>query len=353
MESIEQIHIPVLLDECVKLVVGEASDSHSLHSPKVVVDCTLGLAGHTQAFLQKDRGVRVIGIDRDVHALELARQRLDEAGLAERFTPVHSSFDQFDHVLDSLGIDQVDRVFMDLGLSSLQIDDADRGFSYSVDSPLDMRMDDSGEGPQLTASEILNTYPLQDLTRIFQEYGEEKFSRLIARAIVERREEVPFLMSLQLVDLVDEVVPKAGRPAGNPAKRVFQALRIEVNGELEQLAATLPKIALRLKVGGRIVVESYHSLEDKTVKKFFAQGLTADVPPGFPVIPAGQEPYFSDLTHGAVKADEEEVRKNPRSQSVRLRAVELIHPVPDRMANIWINASSAHEHVSVKHMRRR
>ena len=182
----------------------------------------------------------------------------------------------------------------------------------------------------LTAERILATYDAAELVRIFKEYGEERFSRQIARAIVARRDKEPFTTTAQLNRLVDEVVPQAHRPAGNPAKRVFQALRIEVNGELDKLASTLPQAANRLHVGGRLVVESYHSLEDKTVKSFMAQGLRVDVPAGLPVIPPDAQPFFTDLTRGAIKAGEHEIAANPRSASVRLRAVEVSREIPSR-----------------------
>ena len=248
-------------------------------------------------------------------------------GLADRFIPVHAAFDDFAQVLDDQGIDQVNAVFMDLGLSSLQIDETERGFSYSHDAPLDMRMDVT---QPLTAEQILAEYSFADLVRIFRTYGEERFSKQIAREIVRRREIEPLTTSGQLNRLVDEVVPQAHRPAGNPAKRVFQALRIEVNGELDKLAGTLPQIANHLAVGGRLVVESYHSLEDKTVKTFMNQGLKADVPADMPVIPPDMMPFFKELTRGAIKAAEEEIAMNPRSASVRLRAVELTRPIPER-----------------------
>ena len=182
----------------------------------------------------------------------------------------------------------------------------------------------------LTAEQILAEYSFADLVRIFRTYGEERFSKQIAREIVRRREIEPLTTSGQLNRLVDEVVPQAHRPAGNPAKRVFQALRIEVNGELDKLAGTLPQIANHLAVGGRLVVESYHSLEDKTVKTFMNQGLKADVPADMPVIPPDMMPFFKELTRGAIKAAEEEIAMNPRSASVRLRAVELTRPIPER-----------------------
>lgn len=334
-ESIDlaAIHQPVLLDDCVSLVTPALN-----HPDAVVVDCTLGLAGHSTAFLKAAPQARLIGIDRDAEALGLATRRIAEAGFSDRFTPVHAAFDALADVLDSRGIEQVDAVFMDLGLSSLQIDETDRGFSYSHDAPLDMRMDPT---QSLTAADVLATYSAQELTRVFREYGEERFARQIASRIVRDRADEPLTTSGQLNRLVDRVVPQAHRPAGNPAKRVFQALRIEVNGELDKLANTLPQAASHLAVGGRIVVESYHSLEDRTVKRFMAQGLRVDVPAGLPVVPEDAKPFFSELTRGAVKADETEIAANPRSASVRLRGVELVRPLPERWRSAFTREGRA------------
>lgn len=324
--DLASIHQPVLLDDCVDLVTSNLAASAATHGgTPVIVDCTLGLAGHSSAFLAANPDARLIGIDRDAEALALATRRLEQAGFADRFTPVHAAFDELGAVLERLGIHQVDAVFMDLGLSSLQIDETDRGFSYSHDAPLDMRMDPS---QPTTAADILATYDVADLRRIFKEYGEERFAGPIAQRIVRERQEAPIVTSAQLNDLVDRTVPRAHRASGNPAKRVFQALRIEVNGELDKLASTLPQAALRLAVGGRLVVESYHSLEDRTVKRFMAKGLTIDAPAGLPVVPDDAQPFFHDVTHGAIKADDAEIASNPRSASVRLRAVELIRPIP-------------------------
>ena len=264
MTDVTTIHQPVLLRDCVDLVAPALAKPGS-----IAVDCTLGLAGHSTAFLKASPNARLIGIDRDTEALALATKRMEMEGLADRFTPVHAAFDDFSQVLSDQGVDKVNAVFMDLGLSSLQIDETERGFSYSHDAPLDMRMDVT---QPLTAEQVLAEYSFADLVRIFRTYGEERFSKQIAREIVRRRETEPLTTSGQLNRLVDEVVPQAHRPAGNPAKRVFQALRIEVNGELDKLAGTLPQIANHLAVGGRLVVESYHSLEDKTVKAFMNQG---------------------------------------------------------------------------------
>lgn len=330
------IHQPVLLEDCVRLV----TDGLAAKQAPLIVDCTLGLAGHATAFLKAAPNARLVGIDRDAEALGLATERMEREGLAERFIPVHAPFDDFTAALDDHGLGRVDAAFMDLGLSSLQIDETDRGFSYSHDAPLDMRMDVS---QPLTAQAILEHYDEHSLTRIFHTYGEERFARQIARRIVHVRDEHPLRTSAQLSALVDDVVPKAHRPAGNPAKRVFQALRIEVNGELDKLASTLPQIALRLAAYGRIVVESYHSLEDKTVKTFMAQGLTAHVPDGMPVIPPDARPFFKELTRGALKAGRDEIETNPRSASVRLRAVELIRPLPKRYVESFRAASRTND----------
>lgn len=325
MQDITAIHAPVLLQDCVDLVTPALQ-----HKDAVVVDCTLGLAGHATAFLKAAPFATLIGIDRDSEALSLATERMRNEGLENRFIPAHAAFDEIDSVLNVHNIDSIDAAFMDLGLSSLQIDEADRGFSYSHDTALDMRMDTT---QSTTAATILATYDARELTKIFREYGEERFASLIARRIVETREDQPLLTSLQLVRLVDDVIPKAHRATGNPAKRVFQALRIEVNGELDKLQRTLPKIALHLREHGRLVVESYHSLEDTTVKRFMNKGLTVDVPANMPVIPEDAQPFFKSLTRGAMKASKEEIEHNTRSSSVRLRAVELCRPIPNR----WLN----------------
>ncbi|WEV66918.1 16S rRNA (cytosine(1402)-N(4))-methyltransferase RsmH [Bifidobacterium sp. ESL0769] len=328
MVDLTNIHTPVLLDECVRLVTPALE-----HPGAVVVDCTLGLAGHATAFLKAAPQARLIGIDRDEEALSMATQRMKEEGLDARFTPVHAAFDEFDDVLETLGLKRVDAAFMDLGLSSLQIDETDRGFSYSHDAPLDMRMDTS-QG--FDAAQILAEYSEAELVRIFREYGQERFSKPIARAIVREREKEPLKTSRQLDVLVDRVVPKSHRGKGNPAKRVFQALRIEVNGELDKLKCTLPQIANRLALSGRLVVESYHSLEDRTVKTFMAQGLNVDAPADLPVIPADAQPFFKELTRGAIKADEAEIEHNPRSAPVRLRGVELAREIPERWRNRFV-----------------
>lgn len=315
-------HLPVLLNRCIELL------EPSMSAPGAVyVDGTLGMGGHTQGILRAFPHATAIGIDRDPQALELASERLAEFG--DRFIPVHATYDEIEDVIARLNIDGVQGILMDLGVSSLQIDEADRGFSYAQDAPLDMRMDTTAT---LTAAEVLNTYSEQELTRILREYGEERFASKIARSIVAKRAEVPWERSAALVDLVRACIPAAKRQTGgNPAKRTFQALRIEVNGELEVLERALPAAVNSLAVGGRLLVESYHSLEDRLTKREFARGINSSAPPEWPIEPETHKPYLKALTRGAEKADATELEHNPRSASVRLRAVERIRETPDHM----------------------
>ena len=306
-------------------MLNECIENLNIKPDGVYLDGTLGMGGHSYQIASRLGSGRLICIDRDETAIERAGRRL--APFKDKVTLVHGNFSDAAAILDSLGIDGADGMLFDLGVSSPQLDESERGFSYMNDAPLDMRMDVT---QPLTAEQVLAEYSFADLVRIFRTYGEERFSKQIAREIVRRRETEPLTTSGQLNRLVDEVVPQAHRPAGNPAKRVFQALRIEVNGELDKLAGTLPQIANHLAVGGRLVVESYHSLEDKTVKAFMNQGLKVDAPADMPVVPPDMMPFFKELTRGAIKADAEEIANNPRSASVRLRAVELTRPIPAR-----------------------
>lgn len=315
-------HLPVLLARCIELLTPSLSVPGAVY-----VDCTLGMGGHTQGMLRAFPEITAVGIDRDPQALELAGERLKEFG--DRFVPVHATYDQIEEVIADLGFSGVQGILMDLGVSSLQIDEKDRGFSYAQDAPLDMRMDTTAE---LTAAEVLNTYSEQELTRILREYGEERFAGKIARSIVAKRQEREWERSADLVDLVRACIPAAKRTSGgNPAKRTFQALRIEVNGELEVLERALPAAVNSLAVGGRLLVESYHSLEDRMTKREFARGITSSAPPEWPVEPETHRPYLKSLTRGAEKADEVELEHNPRSASVRLRAVERLRPTPEHM----------------------
>ncbi|WP_029068828.1 16S rRNA (cytosine(1402)-N(4))-methyltransferase RsmH [Jonesia quinghaiensis] len=317
-------HLPVLRDRCLELL------RPALERPNAVyVDCTLGMGGHTKAVLETFDNVIALGIDRDPQALELAGERL--APFGNRFIPVHTTYDRILDALDDHGFRAADGVLMDLGVSSLQIDERERGFSYSHDAPLDMRMDSTAE---LTAAEVLNTYSAHELITILRQYGEERFAPRIVRAIIARREQTPWTRSGELVELIRDAIPAAARKTGgNPAKRTFQALRIEVNGELEVLRDALPAAVEALSVGGRLLVESYHSLEDRMTKQEFARGITSSAPPGLPVEPETHKPYLSAITRGAEKADSEELERNPRSASVRLRAIERLRPTPEHMKN--------------------
>ncbi|MGH3361336.1 MAG: 16S rRNA (cytosine(1402)-N(4))-methyltransferase RsmH [Nocardioides sp.] len=308
-------HVPVLLDRVVALL-APALD----HEGAVMVDATLGLGGHSEAVLTSCGLGRVIGIDRDPAALELARTRL--APFGDRFTAVHAVYDELPEVIAGLGLDAVDAVLFDLGVSSMQLDVRARGFAYREDAPLDMRMDTSG-GP--TAADVLNTYSAADLTRVLQQYGEERFARRIAAAIVRERERAPFTTSARLVELLYAAIPApARRTGGHPAKRTFQALRMEVNDELAVLRRAIPAAIDAISVGGRVVVESYHSLEDRLVKQAFTAATRSDVPPDLPFVPAGSEPALRLVIRGAEKADQAEIDQNPRAASVRLRAIERV-----------------------------
>ncbi len=316
-------HVPVLLDRVVALVAPALERSPDAGTA-VFVDATLGLGGHTEAVLERCPQAHVVGVDRDEHALVLAGRRL--APYAGRTTLVHAVYDELADVLAEEGIEAVDAVLFDLGVSSMQLDVRERGFAYAEDAPLDMRMDDT-EG--ITAAEVLNTYPVGELARILRSYGEEKFARQIARAVVRARENEPFSGSARLVELLRDTIPApARRTGGNPAKRTFQALRIEVNDELGALRRALPAAIGSIRVGGRVVVMSYHSLEDRLVKRAFAAGTTSAAPPDLPVVPDAQLPPLRSLTRGAEKASAEEIAQNPRAASVRLRAVERINTNP-------------------------
>jgi 16S rRNA (cytosine1402-N4)-methyltransferase len=316
-------HVPVLLDRVVALLQPALG-----HEGALLVDATLGLGGHSEALLARCELARVVGIDRDPEALRLAGERL--APFGDRFTGVHATYDEIPRVLDELGVAQADGVLFDLGVSSLQLDVAERGFAYREDAPLDMRMDPTS-GP--TAADVLNTYPRDELVRVLREYGEERFAPRIAAAVVREREREPFAGSARLVRLLyDQIPAPARRSGGHPAKRTFQALRMEVNDELGTLRRALPAAIDVLAVGGRVVVESYQSLEDRLVKRVFTAVTRLDVPPDLPFVPDDREPALRLLTRGAERAGEEEIAANPRAASVRLRAVERVRP--DRQSGI-------------------
>jgi 16S rRNA (cytosine1402-N4)-methyltransferase len=317
-------HVPVLLDRVVALL-APALD----HPGSVLVDATLGLGGHTETVLERCPQARVVGIDRDPHALDRTRTRLARH-VPGRLTLVHAVYDEIGEVLADLGLGSVDGVLFDLGVSSMQLDVRDRGFSYAEDAPLDMRMDDTRGR---TAAEVLNTYPAAELARILRDYGEERFARRIADRIVRRRSVEPFTRSGPLVDLIREAVPAATRrTGGHPAKRTFQALRIEVNDELAVLRRALPAAVDALAVHGRIVVLSYHSLEDRLAKQVLASRARSEAPPDLPVVPPELQPELRLLSRGAVRAGEAETTANPRARSVRLRAAERVRPGSSRTA---------------------
>jgi 16S rRNA (cytosine1402-N4)-methyltransferase len=308
-------HVPVLLERCVALLAPAITDDGA-----VLVDATVGLGGHSEAFLRAFPGLRLVGLDRDGEALALARERL--VPYADRVTLVHTVYDRLAEVLGDLGLRHVQGVLLDLGVSSLQLDETARGFAYAHDAPLDMRMDQSRG---LTAADVLNTYAAADLARVLREYGEERFARRIADRVVSARQEQPFDRSARLVELVRDAIPAATRrTGGNPAKRTFQALRIEVNGELGALERALPAAIDALSVGGRIVVLSYQSLEDRLVKRTLATASATAAPDGLPFVPDDLQPHLRLLTRGAEQADESEVAANPRAASVRLRAAERV-----------------------------
>jgi 16S rRNA (cytosine1402-N4)-methyltransferase len=282
----------------------------------VLVDATTGLAGHAAAALERFPRARLVGLDRDPQAVEVASDRL--AGFGTRARIHHARYDQMGEVLDAEGIAVVDAVLFDLGVSSMQIDKADRGFAYSRPAPLDMRMDTTAE---LTAEQVLNTYPQSELARILWQYGEERFARRIARQIVHNR---PLRTSEDLVAAVEAGVPAKARRKGHPAKRSFQAIRIEVNAELHSLERALPIALHRLRPGGRLIALSYHSLEDKMVKKALRLGAQDSAPPDMPVVPPDSRPWLRLITRGSEVASDQEVAANPRARSVRLRAAEKL-----------------------------
>ena len=312
-------HVPVLRERIVDLLAPALLEPGSVY-----VDGTLGMGGHAEAILAACPNARVIGIDRDPQALGLASERLTPYG--DRFTAALARYDEIDQVLADAGLRTAQAILLDLGVSSLQLDETDRGFAYRTDAPLDMRMD-----PALphTAADVLNTYPRDDLARILADYGEERYARKIAAAVVAERDREPFASSARLVELLHRVVPAASRKTGgHPAKRTFQALRIEVNGELVSLAAALPAAIEVCALDGRVAVLSYHSGEDRMVKKVFAAGTTSSAPPGMPVELPEHAPYLAALTRGAEVPDAAEVARNPRAASAKLRAVRRIAPTP-------------------------
>jgi 16S rRNA (cytosine1402-N4)-methyltransferase len=308
-------HVPVMVDRVRDLLAPVATRPSAL-----VVDATIGLGGHSAALLAAFPGLRVIGIDRDSEAL--ARSELRLAAYRDRLSLHHVVYDALPAVLAEIGADRVDGVLFDLGVSSLQLDDDERGFAYSRDTALDMRMDAT---TGRSAADVVNSDTEVELVRILREYGEERFAGRIARAVVRERARAPITSSVRLAELVRDAVPAATRrTGGNPAKRTFQALRIEVNDELGALARALPAAVTALSVGGRLVVLAYQSLEDRLVKRELARVTTSSAPPDLPIVPDFAAPPLRLLTRGAEQASAEEVAANPRAASVRLRAAERV-----------------------------
>ncbi len=308
-------HVPVLLERVMELLGPAVAGPDP-----VMVDATVGLGGHAHAMLAAHPGLRLIGIDRDERALQLSASRLAE--FADRTDLVKGVYDELPEILRSLAVASVEAVLFDFGVSSLQLDEVARGFAYAQDAPLDMRMDPSSER---TAADILNTYPAADLARILASYGEERFARRIAAAIVRERKTAPWQSTARLADVVRDSIPAATRrTGGHPAKRTFQALRIEVNDELRVAERAVPAAIDALSEGGRIAVLSYHSLEDRIVKRALTARATGTTPLDLPVELAGHGPQLRLLTRGAELPSAAEVEANPRAASARLRAAERI-----------------------------
>jgi 16S rRNA (cytosine1402-N4)-methyltransferase len=311
MKVIANEHIPVALERTIELLAPALSAS----SP-YLIDATLGLGGHTEALLEKFTTLQVIGIDRDKCALEKAATRLARFG--KRTTLVHAVYDHISQVVSDQGLSQVHGILFDLGVSSMQLDQSNRGFAYSLEAPLDMRMDQS---TGVSANEVVNNYSHEELTRIIREYGEERFASRIAARIIDARKTAPVTSTTALAQIVKESIPAATRrTGGNPAKRTFQALRIYVNNEIEVLERAIPSALELLAINGRMVVLSYHSLEDRIIKRAFAEVSSRDVPHGLPVEP--KPARYQLLTRASEEVSDEELEANPRAQSVRIRAIE-------------------------------
>lgn len=316
--NLESLHEPVMLERTLELLAPALADSQA-----VLVDCTLGLGGHAKAFLNRFENLTVVGIDRDPKALELAAKRLGEFGSRVKY--FHGTYEQIPEALSEFGFREASGVLMDLGVSSMQIDSQERGFAYSFDSPLDMRMD-STTGQ--TAAQLLASSSEEELARIFKEFGEERFAKKIASEIVAKRTQAPIVSSKQLASLISSVVPFIpGKSSGHPAKRVFQALRIAVNQELEILERAIPEAISALKIGGRLLVLAYHSLEDRIVKQAIVKASSSSAPIDLPFELPEHAPLLKLVVKGAEQASIQEISANPRSASVRLRVAEKIRKV--------------------------
>ncbi|QDZ42923.1 16S rRNA (cytosine(1402)-N(4))-methyltransferase RsmH [Corynebacterium sp. sy039] len=321
-------HVPVLRERMAQLLAPGVEKTLAAQDTAVILDGTLGAGGHTEYFLNRFPKLSVIGLDRDARSLDQAKQRLSAFG--DRFLGVHCRFDHFmtalEHSAHPLAQHTLEHGFagalFDLGVSSMQLDQVERGFAYRVDAPLDMRMDDT---LPLSAADVLNTYSHGELARVLKNYGDERFAGKIASAVIREREKTPFSTSARLVELLYQTIPAAARrTGGHPAKRTFQALRIEVNRELEAIENVIPVIVEKLLPGARAVFMSYQSLEDKIVKRHFREFTTSKTPQGLPMDLPGMGARFRLVTRGAEKATEEEIAENPRAAPVRVRAIEKL-----------------------------
>ena len=313
-------HIPVALQRCMELLTPAIESSLRNSAETYVLDATLGLGGHARALLEKFPTLIVIGIDRDESAIAIARERV--APFQDRLLISHTTYEKIDEVLAEHGVRSIAGALFDLGVSSMQLDDGERGFAYSHDAPLDMRMDQS-DGP--TALDVLNTYEHGALVRILRNYGEEKFAPRIADFIIEARTSGNLNSTKDLAELVKAAIPAAARrTGGNPAKRTFQALRIEVNQELSILEKAIPAVLAALKIEGRLVVMAYQSLEDKIIKSALATVTESRTPRGLPVDLPDSAAKYKLIMRGSESASDAEIVLNPRAQSMRLRAVERL-----------------------------
>mgnify|MGYP002538375613 FL=1 len=306
-------HVPVLLHECL--------DALAIKPDGIYVDGTLGRAGHSLEIVKRLTTGRLIGIDRDETAIAAAQERLADYG--DRVTLVHSNFDRIGNILADLHIDGADGMLFDLGVSSPQLDDAERGFSYMHDAPLDMRMDRTA---YLTAREVVNSWSYEELRRILFEYGEERYAPAIAKRIVQHREQQPIETTLELVDIIKSAMPpQALREKQHPAKRSFQAIRIAVNDELGAVETVMKKAVPLLNPGGRLAVITFHSLEDRIVKNAMAEAAKGcTCPPSFPVCVCGKKPQVRIVTRKPIVSGEEELERNPRARSAKLRICEKL-----------------------------
>ena len=305
----------------VSVLFRESVDALNVHDGGVYVDGTMGGGGHSEGILRKSRDCALIGIDQDAEAIRAAQKRL--APFSDRLVTVNRNFSDIKSILGTLKIDAIDGALLDIGVSSYQLDNPERGFSYMHDAPLDMRMDTSQEKQ---AYDVLNSYSCEDLTRIFYEYGEEKWSKRIAEFICERRAEKPIVTTYELVDIIKAAIPKKARlEGGHPAKRVFQAVRIEVNDELLVLKTAVNDFIDCLRSGGRLAIITFHSLEDRIVKQAFAEMAKGCIcPKELPVCVCGRKPRIRLVSRKPILPSEEEIKNNPRSKSAKLRIAEKL-----------------------------